>query len=117
MTSRTILRRLLALEAEIRSCEPPPNSPLGMWLIAYYVGLWQPHESISEAAARALGYDTAMHFQNALHSGHDDLDVRYQSAISKMLEGQQMGGAPDEELSAMLSRLVEVAERGGMPLP
>jgi hypothetical protein len=117
MTSRAILRRLLALEAEVRSCEPPPNSPLGMWLIAYHLGRWRPHESVSEAAARALGYANSMQFQNGLRMDHDDLEARYQLAISKMLASGQSGKSPGDDISTALYNLVDAAERGGMPLP
>ena len=102
MNSTSLRQRLEKLEAlGASSAAPQPLHPLTKLLnvlVAYHLGGAGPNESIAEATARGLGYDSPRDFKAALQAQSDttaaeDRDARWRDAVRRLFALK--GATPD----------------------
>jgi hypothetical protein len=80
--NRQLLARLEALENRKQNVYvPPPPIPLAMYLVAFFAGKWQPHESPADAYHRGLGLERATQF-HALTS--EEVAERHRTAFARI---------------------------------
>jgi hypothetical protein len=122
MIPKEMYRRLAKLEAAFGADQSAADLLFAkFWnrLLAYHVGGWRPDEGSHESAwLRALGYETRWDFANDLYGDTGELSVRYESAMTTMFALENVDGktARGNVVLEALGRLIEAAEKGGLPL-
>jgi hypothetical protein len=129
MIPEQMYRRLAKLEAAFRVDQSAADLLFAkFWnrLLAYHVGGWQPDEGSHESAwLRALGYETRQEAENEIYADRAALNarehrysVRYESAMTTMFALENVDGktARGNVVLEALGRLIEAAEKGGLPL-
>ena len=112
---RDLARRLAKLEVSGASGHKPPDPVLAATslmqtaLVAVWCGDLQPHESLAEAHARALGYDSYQHYSADLRETDNDWLDRHDRAWRDLLA--EHGVSPSSSIDTIGAVLEHLLER------